>query len=74
MYAHFNWLASLPPVPTLNKQTMKMLQMGAFYIFGRDKFYRPCLIIDCTVMAQLVAKDPQCGTEETIVNLFIFLF
>lgn len=66
IHAHFGWLRTLPPVPTLDRNTLKMLQQGAFYIFGRDKYYRPCLIIDCTVMANIVSKDPQCGTEQTI--------
>ena len=74
IFAHFAWLRSLPTVPTLNKTTIKMLQEGAFYILGRDKFYRPCLIIDCTVMASLASKDPQCASEQTIQDVFIFLF
>jgi hypothetical protein len=48
--------------------------MGAFYIFGRDKYYRPCIVLDAAVMAQIVAKDPDCISTQNFTNLFIFLY
>lgn len=51
LFNHFNWLQTLPKEPRLSKQTIKLLQSGCFYIFGRDKYYRPCLVMDAAVMA-----------------------
>ena len=50
---HFDWLHSLPPEPRLTSKTLRLLQSGAFYIFGRDKFYRPCIIVDGGVVGQI---------------------
>ncbi len=61
---HFVWLQGLPREPKLNKYTIKLLQSGTFYIFGRDKFYRPCLVMDCRKLAELAKTDPECVTEE----------
>lgn len=71
---HFNWLDTLPKEPRLTKNTIKLLQSGCFYIFGRDKFYRPCLVMDAAVMAQLVKSDPDCVTSENFTALFVFLY
>jgi len=71
---HFQWLESLPSEPRLDKHTIKLLQSGCFYIFGRDKFYRPCVVMDAAIMAQLVKSDPDCVTEQSFTQLWVFLF
>jgi len=48
---HIEWLTAIPPEPHLTTQTMRLLQSGCFYIYGRDKFYRPCFVMDGAVMA-----------------------
>ena len=43
---HITWLQSIPPEPRLTNHTIRLLQSGAFYLHGRDKWYRPCFIMD----------------------------
>lgn len=71
---HFNWLATLPPEPCLTNYTLKLLQTGCFYIFGRDRFFRPCLVMDAEVMARLTKEDPECVESANFTALFIFLY
>ena len=74
LYHHFTWLANLPPEPKLTNYTLKLLQSGCFYIFGRDRSYRPCIIIDAVVMAKLMKEDPACVEPANFTALFVFLF
>lgn len=74
LFNHFNWLASLPPEPKLTNHTLKLLQSGCFYIFGRDRYFRPCLIMDAVVLARLNKEDPDCVESANFTALFIFLY
>jgi hypothetical protein len=74
LFNHFNWLASLPPEPKLTNYTLKLLQSGCFYIFGRDRFFRPCLVMDAEVMARLNKEDPACVASANFTALFVFLY
>jgi hypothetical protein len=74
LFNHFNWLASLPPEPKLTDHTLKLLQSGCFYIFGRDRFFRPCLVMDAEVMARLTKDDPVCVESANFTALFVFLY
>ena len=67
------WLQS-PPKVRLTPHSMKLLQTGAFYLFGRDKFYKPTYVMDCEVMAMLVKEDPACITVDVFLDLFSFLW
>lgn len=71
---HFEWLATLTAEPTLNAKSFRLLQTGAFYIFGRDKFFRPTFIMDATVIARLSKEQPDIVDETTFTDLFVFLF
>ena len=74
VFKHFNWLDSIPREPRLTNITMRMLQTGAIYIFGRDKFYRPCIVMDAEAMARLMKEDPNAITGETFADLWVFLY
>ena len=73
IFNHWNWLDTLETVPRLNPQSLRMLQSGAFYIYGRDKFYRPCVIIDAAVLNKL-NSEPGIVTAENFNALWIFLY
>ena len=47
------WL-NTPPKVRLTPHSLRLLQSGAFYLGGRDKFFKPTLIGDLTVQARLV--------------------
>lgn len=72
--AHFAWLSSIPPEPRLNERTLYLLQSGCFYIFGRDKFYRPAFVMDGRIMADIAKKNPEMITAEVFNDMFVFLF
>lgn len=74
LFNHFNWLDSLPREPRLTERTIKLLQGGVFYIHGRDKFYRPCLVMDGAAMVKLMASEAGLLTNETFTEEFVFLF
>ena len=72
---HFEWLGKQSIAPILTPNTLKILCNGGFYIGGRDKFYRPTVIMDGGVMAQM-AKDDKTMMEaalEVILCVFTFL-
>lgn len=50
-----------------------MMQAGAMYIHGRDKCYRPILIMDATVLVDLIKKDKDAVSGDVFVELFLFL-
>lgn len=74
LFNHFAWLQSLPFEPRLSRDTLKLLQTGVMYIFGRDKYFRPNLIIDAVQMVNVKKKDANAITTETFTEMFIFLF
>ena len=61
-----------PPKVRLTPHSIKLLQTGAFYLFGRDKFYRPTLIMDLEIVARVVKTEPAIITEEVFLDLFAF--
>lgn len=71
---HFDWLNSLPPEPLLTPYTIKLLQQGAMYIGGRDKYYRPAIIMDAGKIAEIANNNPDEITVEIFQELFTFLF
>ena len=64
MIEHLKWLGELPPEPKLTPMTIRLLQTGCFYLHGRDKFYRPCYIMDANLMAKLTKEQPEVITVE----------
>ena len=74
LFKHFAWLQTLPNEPKLTNHTLKLLQSGCFYIFGRDKYYRPCLVMDAAVMHRLGKESPESVTSDNFTALFIFLY
>ena len=46
--SHFDWYNRFLSNPVMTPAGLRLIQSGAIYIFGRDKFYRPNLIFDQT--------------------------
>ena len=74
LITHWEWLREVPREPRLNERTIQLLQSGAFYVFGRDKFFRPCFVMDAAVMARLAKDDPEMVSPEVFNAMFVFLF
>ena len=71
---HIDWLNAIPPEPHLRNHTLRLLQSGGFYLFGRDKFYRPAFVMDAQVLARVAKSDPECITAEVFGEMFSFLY
>ena len=67
------WLES-PPKVRLTPHSIKLMQTGAFYLFGRDKYYKPTFVMDCEVMVRLLKEDPAYITLDVFLDLFAFLW
>ena len=50
---HIEWLQNMSPEPRLNDLTLRLLQSGCFYLFGRDKYYRPCFVMDGLLISRM---------------------
>ena len=57
----------------LTDNALRLLQSGAFYLHGRDKFFRPCIIMDGQIMVDLHKKNPELITPEVMTDLFVYL-
>ena len=64
LFTHVSWLSAIPPEPRLTNHTIRLLQSGCFYLHGRDKFYRPCFVMDGAVMARMAKQEPDMITSE----------
>jgi hypothetical protein len=47
--------------------------MGAFYIHGREKNYRPIVIIDAPKLTEMLIADKNSVTPEVCIELWGFL-
>ena len=70
---HFKWLAASPIVAHLDTQTLKILNAGAFYIGGRDKYFRPTIFMDGAIISRLNAETPG-GLDCTVFGELWFFF
>ena len=71
---HVEWLNTIPPEPHLNTQTLRLLQSGCFYLFGRDKWYRPAFVMDGQVMARIAKQEPDMISAAVFAEMFTFLY
>ena len=71
---HMNWLRDIPPEPRLNQRSLHLLQSGCFYLHGRDKWYRPCYVMDGARMAAMAKREPDVITAEAFDEMFKFIF
>ena len=69
---HLKWLASFPPRIVLTPAILKLMHSGCYYIFGRDKYYRPCVIQDIERIVQVMKSDPDLITVDNFTNLYAF--
>ena len=70
---HWAWVASLSPEPMLTPLSLKCLQAGCIYIFGRDKFLRPTWVLDGGALSRCAAEDSNVVTIENITEILTFL-
>lgn len=54
--------------------SLQMLQNGCCYIHGRDKFYRPAVIINMDNVVRQMALNPEIEQGENFTNAFLFLY
>ena len=71
---HIDWLSAIPVEPHLTTQTMRLLQSGCFYLHGRDKWYRPCFVMDGQIMATIAKREPDMISSEVFSEMFTFLY
>ncbi len=45
---------------------MKLIQSGCVYIFGRDKYFRPTMIIDLEIVNKMMQAQPDLVTIENV--------
>ena len=64
----------MAPEPRLSDHTLRLLQSGCFYLFGRDKFYRPCFVMDGLLISRLVKSDPEIINPEVFNQMFYFIY
>jgi len=55
------WLDK-PPKVKLTPNSLKLLNSGAFYMFGRDKYYKLTIMMDIPIMIRIQAEDPDIIT------------
>lgn len=70
LFKHLTWLQSIGPEPRLTNRTVRLLQSGCFYLHGRDKYYRPCFVMDGRIMAQMAKEEPEMITAEVFNDFF----
>lgn len=74
LFNHIEWLSAIPPEPRLTNHTIRLLQSGCFYLHGRDKWYRPCFVMDGRIMAEMAKNEPEFITAERFNEMFAFLY
>ena len=74
LYTHISWLKRTGPAPLLTPLSLQLLQSGCFYLHGRDRFYRPCFVIDGDIMSNIARNRPEIITTEVFEEMFVFYY
>ena len=74
MKKHLQWKRDVAPYNKLNLISMKLIQSGCIYIFGRDKYFRPTFIVDGRNMVEFDRKEPNILNGANLCQAFCFLF
>jgi hypothetical protein len=67
MVTHMEWRRSALP-PLLNPRQEQLLQAGGAYTYGRDRFFRPLIVLD------LAKCNPESYSEDELAGLVTFFF
>lgn len=70
---HWAWLATLSPEPLITPLAIKCLQSGCFYLLGRDKYFRPTIIMDGASLARCQREDANTVSVETFSQILIYI-
>ena len=70
LVTHIAWLSSIPVEPRLTNHTIQLLQSGCFYLHGRDKWLRPCFVMDGAIMARIAKQNPDLISAEVFNEMF----
>lgn len=54
--------------------TLELIQNGCAYIHGRDRYYRPAVIINMDRVVRQMAINPELEQGENFTNAFLFLY
>ena len=68
------WLETLGPEPRLRSRSLELLQTGCFYVLGRDRFYRPCYVMNGRILADVAKARPDLLEPEVFTELYGFFF
>ena len=71
---HLNWKRDVEQFNTLNEISMKLIQSGCIYIFGRDKYYRPTFVVDGRNMVEFDRREPDVLNGANLCQAFCYLF
>ena len=72
LICHLKWKANLLPRIELTPSILKLLHSGVYYLYGRDKYYRPIMIQDCGIIATLCASEPDICNSDNMMMLHEF--
>jgi CRAL/TRIO domain len=71
---HLGWRKDVQPFDRLNQISMRLIQSGCIYIFGRDRHYRPTFVVDGFNMVELAKKEEGVVNGGNLCQAFCFLF
>lgn len=54
--------------------SLRLIQEGCIYVFGRDKYYRPIVIMDAERIYRLSKIDKSVVTAENFTESWLFLY
>ena len=69
---HYAWKCATFPVP--ESLYARMVNSGAFYIYKRDREYRPILILNVATLCQYNKIDPWSENEVITFSSFLMAF
>lgn len=53
---------------------MKLIQTGCIYIHGRDKYYRPALVIDIGMVVKQMSIQPELITSDNCIAAIAYIW
>ena len=72
LICHLKWKANFLPRIELTPSVLKLLHSGVYYLYGRDKYYRPVLLQDCGLIAEMIVSDPDVCNADNVMILHEF--
>ena len=58
---------------SMTKVSLKMIQSGCIYLFGRDRYFRPTFVVDGKNIQSLSRQNPELVNGANLCQAFVFL-